>query len=172
MKKSASLLALSAILLLPGCGFHPMHGKYAAAQAAQKGAGLDTVEIANIRDANGTYLRNALIDRFYSGGYPSAPRYTLTVTPVLEREVELDITKSSEATRSQLRLETVMTLTDKQNPGSPVLQRSLRAISSYNQLESEFATHVTEQAARESGLNDLARQIELNISLFLNRTSP
>ncbi len=170
MKKSASLLALSAVLLLSGCGFQPMHGKYSAAAQAEKGAGLDTVEIANIRDANGTYLRNALIDRFYSSGYPNAPRYTLSIAPINEREVELDITKSSEATRSQLRLETVMTLTDKQNPGTPVLQRSLRSISSYNQLESEFATHVTEQAARESGLNDLARQIELNISLFLNRS--
>ncbi len=171
MKKSAFLLTLSTVLMLGGCGFHPMHGKYAASAAAQKGAGFDTIGIANIRDANGTYLRNSLIDRFYSNGYPVAPRYTLTIAPIVEREVELDITKSSEATRSQLRLETVMTLNDTQNPSTPVLQRELKSISSYNQLESEFATHVTEQGARESGLNDLARQIELNISLFLNRTA-
>ncbi len=146
-----------------------MHGKYSAGASAQKGAGFDTIEIANIRDANGTFLRNALIDRFYSNGYPTAPRYTLTLKPIYERERDLDITKSSEATRSQLLMDTTMTLTDKENPGTPVLVREIRSISSYNQLESEFATHVTEQAARESGLNDLARQIELNISLFLNR---
>lgn len=171
MKKSASLLAFSAVLLLSGCGFHPMHGKYAASAAAEKGAGFDTIEIANIRDANGTFLRNALIDRFYSNGYPGAPRYLLTVEPIKERERDLDITKSSEATRSQLLMDTTMTLTDRQKPGAPVLQRDLKSVSSYNRLESEFATHVTEQAARESGLNDLARQIELNISLFLNRTA-
>ena len=170
MKKSVSLLALSAVLLLSGCGFHPMHGKYAQSAAAQKGAGFDSIEITNIRDANGTFLRNALIDRFYSNGYPSSPRYTLTIKPIYERERDLDITKSSEATRSQLLMDTTITLVDKENPGTPVLVREIRSISSYNQLESEFATHVTEQAARESGLNDLARQIELNISLFLNRT--
>lgn len=165
-----SVLVCCSLLLLGGCGFHPMHGDYAANRArGGEISPLATVEVANLPDASGVFLRNALIDRFYDSGYPVNPRYTLRLSPVLEAKREMDITKSSEATRSQIVLSTDLVLTDREAPEKPALQRSLRTVSSYNVLESEFATRVTEQSARESGLNDLARQIELELSLFLNR---
>jgi LPS-assembly lipoprotein len=111
-------------------------------------------------------LRNALIDRLYQNGYPNAPIATLKVSPIQETRNELDLTKSSDATRAQLRMSSTMTLTDKS--GAVVLTRPLKTITSFNILGSEFATRVTEESARESGLQDLARQVELNLSLYYN----
>ena len=50
-----------------------------------------------------------------------------------------------------------------------VLTRQLNAVSSYNVLPSEFSTRASEQNAREAILNDLARQIEQHVTLYLNR---
>ena len=168
------LLSGSILLTLSACGFRPMYGTHAAAPSATgqtTEASLADVEIGNIPDRPGLYLRNALIDRFYANGVPAAPRYVLSVSPIVERKRNLDLTKSVEATRYQLQLITKITLTDTRNPAAPVLVRDLYSTNSYNALESEFATRVTEDAARLSGLNDLARQIELNLALFLNRAS-
>ena len=54
--------------------------------------------------------------------------------------------------------------------GQPVLERALSTITSYNVLGSQFSTRVTEQNARDNGLNDLSRQIEQAVVLYMNRT--
>lgn len=169
------LLVFAAVLPLSGCGFAPMYGDHAAPAGAANGASaatLSNIVISNIPDRSGVYLRNALIDRFYTNGYPVNPAFTLSVEPVKEVQRDLDLTKSSEATRNQLTLSTTLKLYDAEDPTKPVLVRPLSSINSYNVLESEFATRVTEDSARLSGLNDLARQIELNIVLYLNRSKP
>lgn len=129
---------------------------------------LSQITIGNIPNREGQYLRNALIDRFYRDGYPSQSRYTLNVGNINENIIDLDITKSADATRGQIKLSTQMTLTDLQS-GEVVLTRPLRAIGSFNILTSEFATRVTEENARKNALDNLAQQIEQQIVLFLKR---
>ena len=85
-----------------------------------------------------------------------------------EQKTDLDITIDSEATRKQIKLTTTMFLKDK-NTGAVVLTRSLSAITSYNVLDSQFTTRISEQDVREAALADLARQIETQTILFLNR---
>ncbi len=157
--------------LVSACGFEPMYGtKFQNSNARQTdiGSELAHIQITNIPDREGQYLRNALIDRFYREGRPSEVHYTLSVAPIQESTIDLDITKNSDATRAQLRLKTQMTLTDNRS-GEVVLQRALNSISSYNVLTSEFATRVSAQNTRENALDDLARQIELKIGLYLRR---
>jgi len=127
---------------------------------------LSQIAISIIPDKEGQALRNNLIDRLYSSGYPTNPNATLSVSKINEVRTELDLTKSSEATRAQLRLQSTMILTDKN--GVVLLSHPIQSITSFNILGSEFATRVTEENARQSGLNELARQIELNLSLFYN----
>lgn len=162
------ILTLSAVLLLSACGFQPMYGSNAGTHTANVAAGLDQIEISNIPDREGQYLRNALIDRFYHSGMPTNPKYKLGISRIDESIYDFDITIESEATRRQLKLGTTLTLTDL-NTNKVVLTRGVLAIGSHNVLESEFSTIVTEQSARESALNDLARQIERQISLYLTR---
>ena len=156
--------------MVTACGFRPMYGDAAQSKmSAQQNGGYD-VEVAVIPDQTGQYLRNLLIDRLYQNGYPQSPRYQLNVAPIAEFEQSLAIAKSAESTRSQLRLKTRFDLIDKQT-GAPVLSRDLMAISSYNILVSEFATRVTEESARTNAINDLARQIELQLGLYFNRAN-
>lgn len=158
---------LSLFLVLAACGFEPIYGKNRVTPVGAEDK-LAQIEIGNIPDREGQYLRNALIDRFYRHQRPANPDYVLSVRPVRETLIELDLTKASDATRGQLRLETVMQLSDRRT-GAVLVRRELRAISTYNILGSEFATRVTEDNARTLALDDLARQIELQTALYFKR---
>lgn len=169
IRRTAPILFCATALLLSGCGFQPMYGDYAA--SAQKSGTsshrLSQIAIDIIPDHEGQILRNSLIDRFYTNGYPSSPIATLHIEKLDETRTELDLTKSSEATRAQLRIKTKMTLIDNAT-GQPLLARTLQTVTSFNILGSEFATRVTEDSARQSAINDIARQVELNLSLYYN----
>ena len=164
------LFVTSACLCLSACGFEPIYGTRMQSNAGQESvqSQLAQVGIDGIPDREGQFLRNALIDRFYRNGRPQNIGYTLHINTISESTVDLDITKSSDATRAQLRLTTSMILKD-ETIGDIVLTRDLRSIASYNVLTSEFATRVSAQNTRENALHDLARQIELQISLYLKR---
>ncbi len=167
---SSFFVGMALLLSLTSCGFEPMYGKAArqdTAESVQVAEALGRVAIRIIPDESGQTLRNHLVDRFYRDGYPVSPAYTLKVEPLRESRNNLDITKSSESTRAQLRLGSKMAMTDAK--GNIVLERDLFAIASFNVLESEFATRVTEQKARDGAIADLARQIERNITLYFNR---
>jgi LPS-assembly lipoprotein len=160
-------LLIAALLSVAACGFRPVYGvnRDTSTGVEEK---LAQVEISNIPDREGQYLRNALIDRFYRDGRPTNPNYDLQIPRINETLTDLDITKSSDSTRAQLRMDINFSLADR-TTGQVVLQRSATAITSYNILGSEFATRVTEEDARTSALNDLARQVELQLNLYFKR---
>lgn len=160
------LLFLLLVLALPACGFSPMYGSLGAGMSAKEG--LDKIDIAMIPDEEGVILRNILIDNFYQNGYPSAPAYRLDVDRLAMTEADLDITINSEVTRKQIRITARFSLIDKTTNKS-VLVRTVYAITSYNVLGSQFTTRVSEKDARESALNDLARQIENQVALYFKR---
>jgi LPS-assembly lipoprotein len=170
MKIRFVVLAAS-VLTLSACGFEPMYGTHRfnepTAQEAAIEAQLESIEIENIPDRSGQVLRNLLIDRFYRNGRPQAPQYRLKTAALQESITDLDITKESDATRAQLRVNATITLVDAN--GNAVLERDLSAIGSYNILTSEFSTRVSEDNTRQNVLSDLAQQIELQIALYLQR---
>jgi LPS-assembly lipoprotein len=160
-------------LFVAACGFEPVYGINRNMPVGVE-THLSQVDIGRISghdpeyDREGQYLRNALIDRFYRSGRPVDPRYKLEITELNEDLVELDITKSADATRGQLRISTVMILKDARTD-ERLLGRRIAAITSYNILASEFATRVTEDNARTNALDDLARQIEQHLSLYFRK---
>lgn len=167
----AACFMILSIMALASCGFEPMYGKGLSGNNTARAEiqnELAQIEISNIPDAEGVYLRNALIDRFYQERRPDAPLYHLSVSPLQEQIIDLDITKTSDATRGQLRVSTTMTLSDKQT-GEVLLTRNLKSVTSYNILTSEFATRVSEDNTRRNALDDLARQIEQQIGLLFRR---
>ena len=168
MKKWIYAFVFIVATSMTACGFHPVYGtnKYTAVGAEEK---LQHIAISNIPDREGQVLRNALIDRFYREGRPSDPRYTLSIEKIEESKANLDISKSADTTRAQLRLSTNFKLTDA-HTGAELMNRSLRAIASYNQLGSEFATRVSEDNTRLNAIDDLARQIEQQVTLYFKRS--
>lgn len=163
------LVSLS-VFLLASCGFQPMYGSHSQSStlSTEASANMASIEIAMIPDREGQILRNELIDNLYPHGEPQNARYQMTFTELKTAIRELDLTKSSEATRSQVIATVNFNLIDR-DTGEVLLVRPVHSISSYNILPSEFATNVTEDNARESALKDLARQIELQLSLYFNR---
>lgn len=161
------ILTIFSCIALASCGFSPVYGTLGQDSAAAE-VQLAQVSIGNIPDRDGQYLRNALIDRFYRDGRPVHPAYNLGVSAIVERLVDLDITRSSDATRAQLTLRTDIVLKDTAT-GEIVLKRSLKSISSYNILTEEYATRIAKKAARDNALDDLAAQIEQQLSLYFNR---
>lgn len=157
------------LLILVSCGFRPMYGSHSAsAQKTEAGTAMSDIEIAIVPDREGQILRNDLIDALYINGTPQNPRYKLTFSELVISLRELDLTKSSEATRSQVIAATTIFLIDLET-GETVLARPVKSISSYNILPSEFATNVTEDNARSNALKDLSRQIQVQLSLYFNR---
>jgi LPS-assembly lipoprotein len=163
-----AVLLLIITLSLTACGFSPLYAQNNV-EAAPVPAFLSAIDIEIIPDREGQILRNHLIDRFYKTGYPDNAATTLSIASVTERKTELDLTKSSEATRAQLRIGTSITLTDKKS-GKSLFNKGVSTITSYNILPSEFATRVAEENARQRALQDLARQIELALSLYASRS--
>jgi LPS-assembly lipoprotein len=151
---------------LYGCGFSPLYGKKPNETGIKHL--FARTEISTIPNREGVYLRNHLIDKFYIYGRPANPLYRLYVEPIKQTLTDLDITKTSDATRGQLRLDTKMSLKNTFND-EIVLRRDLTAITSYNILTSEFTNRVSERGAQEDALDDLARQIELHTSLYYDR---
>ena len=160
-------LALISVLFIAACGFHPVYGvnKYTPVGAETK---FQQISISNIPDREGQYLRNALIDRLYRDGRPESPKYTLSLSPLREKQRDLDITIDSDTTRAQLRIETKMQLIDTDTK-EILINRALNSTASYNVLGSEFTNRVSEQSTRENILDDLARQVEMQISLYFKR---
>lgn len=168
MFRKLTILMLPAIALLSACGFSPIYGNYNRSDSASIEKLMGQIQIANIPNKEGVFLRNELIDRFSTNGYPQNPRYTLHVSNIQEQSTNLDITKSSDATRAQLKLSSNFTLIDTETR-DVIMSRRLRAITSYNILSSQFTTRVSEQDAREAALNELANQIETAVSLHFNK---
>lgn len=161
-----SLVVISLCMLLAACGFKPIYGgggdeSYAAFSMAD-------IAIDNIPDREGQRLRNLLMDRLYQAGRPDNARYHLMVAPITETQTDLGIQKDATATRAQLKLHTKMKLLDKES-NLVVLRRNVRAISSYNILESQFTTLVTEEATRDQLLEQLADKITQQLGLYFNR---
>lgn len=169
MSSPLRLLAALSLFLVAACGFTPMYGSNATGSSGLSAKqGLDQVDIDLIPDENGVYVRNILIDQFYQGGYPSSPRFRLSVSPIQAQVAYLDITVDSESTRRQITVRTTLQLIDLDS-GEMVLNRTVSAIGSYNVIGSQFTTRVSENDAREGALADLARQIETQVALYLKR---
>lgn len=169
IKPPFTLLAVAALFCISACGFSPVYGDYSnSSTETEVSAALSRVSINPLKDREGQYLRNALIDRFYKNGYPDNPLYHLNIGQLDEQETDFDITVDSEATRRQLKISSQITLINLVTQET-ILSQKLYSLSSYNILGSEFATRSSEENTRDAILDDLARQIEQRISLTLNK---
>lgn len=169
-------LCAAMILTLPACGFKPLYGTQNQKDTATIQSDFQNIAIDLIPNREGQILRNLLIDAMHNHGTPYNPDYRLSISEISETTKNLDITKTADTTRAQLKLGVTMRLydtratiqenADNTKPQPALLTRELRSITSYNVLSSEFATQVAEKAARENALNDLSNQIQLQLGLY------
>lgn len=158
MKQIHILLLL---LIISACGFTPVHG------TRHINDKLSQIEIMIASGHNRQIVRNHLIDKLYSNGQPSSPLYKLQISPIIEKTVTIGIDDDDEISRTQLRLSTQITLTDKDNKN--ILHRIVRATTAYNILAGQFTTYITEKNARENALKTLSKNIKTQLELHLSQ---
>lgn len=169
INNSGLLLAVSlGLLLLSGCGFRPLYGDSALAGQAGPEGYFRHVEIAPIKEREGQMLRNNLIDDMYSHGRPAYPEYELQVTRLAERRTGLGIRKDAVATRAQMSVTAQFSMVHLPT-GKTLFSRSAQSINSYNILDSQFTTQVTQADARDRALRDLSHQITRDVALYFQR---
>ena len=165
MKKHLGLVVvlLAVLTCLVGCGFAPLYGARSQGTATTEAA-LNQVQIAQIHDRSGQMLRNRLIDRMYQNGRPMNAAYELTVR-LSEAEAGLGIRRDATASRTRLDTTAHYTLKRKSD-GKELINQTIRASVSFNQLDAQYATLTAREDARARALNEIGEQIVNRLALY------
>ncbi len=164
MSSFRTLAPLFVVLLLGACGFRSLYGTDATGDAPGE---LATIKVKPIADRLGQQLHNSLLDLLNPRGRPANPRYLLTVG--LKQNIQrLAIEKDAFATRANLRLLAKFSLQDSDSREIVLSGRSL-VVSSYNILDSEFATLMAEKDAKARAARELAYDIRTRLAAFFVR---
>ena len=93
---SSLVLILLCPFVLAACGFTPLYGTRSPEGNSPSSlrSSFSQVEVSLIPDRSGQTLRNLLIDRLYSGGYPVNPSYTLKMEKLAEANGGAGVTVS------------------------------------------------------------------------------
>lgn len=160
---ASCLLALS----LAACGFRPLYAPTEAREQSVIVESFDAIEIAPLPERAGQVLRNHLLDRLSPRGAPDDPAYRLNLR-LTEQIQELGIRTDETATRANLRLFADFQLVPAPG-GPPLLTGQARSVNSYDVLDSQFATSVSEADARDRGLRELANEIRERLAIYFSR---
>ena len=170
-KRLSSVCAFALILLcVTACGFTPLYKTQSGGTIV---ASTQNIKISNIPNRNGQFLRNLLIDTLYGTNPPATtPRYRLDITKLNIQKTSLGVRKDATATRAQLRVTANLTLIDTHADAADniVLQRSLRTVNSFNILDSQYATRISQQNATELSLQTLSEQTVTALALYFKTT--
>ena len=166
MSSFKGVFLVAMLLSLAACGFHPLYGRGGNASAEAVGR-LALIHIDRIPDRLGQELHNALLDRITPMGTPSDPHYVLRVS-VKETVQELGIRKDETATRANLRVHATYVLYDAITH-EELFASKLRAVGSYNILQSDFATLTAERNVRSRLIKKLSDSIRAGIAIHLSK---
>ena len=159
------LLTSGFCLLVSGCGFASL---YAVDNKEDVAAHYADIDVPSIPDREGQYLRNALVDELYQPGRTGEARYDLKFTPLVKNIVNSGIQKDATATRAQIQFTTHMQLVDK-NTGKPVLERDMKTVGSYNLLDNQLSTLVSQQNIIDSTLREMKDNVMTELALYFRR---
>jgi LPS-assembly lipoprotein len=132
-----------------------------------EGAGhpeLAAVTIAPIADRVGQQVQNHLLDLINPQGKPAQPRYLLKVQ-LTESIEEIAFRKTELATRANLRLRAIVSLYSV-GGGDPLLTNSRTVVSSYNILQSDYATLAAQEESRSSAAREMADEIRTTLAVY------
>jgi LPS-assembly lipoprotein len=160
----AAPILLAAILLLPGCGLHPLYG---GGESGVVAGTLRSITVAPIEGQAGWLVRNKLIDRL--GGASAGAEYRLDVT--LDDDITaFGIRSDQAATRERRTLRARFQLV-RAGTGQVVLDATAGSDAGIDIVSSEYATVAAEQTALENLADVVADQIVARVGLYAARTA-
>lgn len=152
---------LGAALAVSGCGFQPLYGETSG--GAELKAELASVSVAPLPNRIGQLLRNALEQRLERAGGRHRKEYVLQVA-LTEQVEDLGLRKDNTATRANLRLIASATLV---KGDEAVWRTAAHAASSYNILDNQYATVISQKDARERAVQLLADDLVRRLAVFM-----
>lgn len=147
-------------LAAAACGFQPLYSHSGKANASALGA----VKILKIKNRSGQKLRSYLLERLSPGQIQRKKIYSLQVK-ISETKSNLNIRKDGSATRAILSISAGFILIN--NANGSKFKGKVWSKSSYNALDSEFATLSAENDARNRALRTIAEEIRMRIATAL-----
>lgn len=149
-------------LWLPSCGFKPLYGGGSSEEAKS----LESIKIKIIGDRQGQILRNKLRHSLTPYGQPRHPKYELAVS-LNYTDKGLGVAKDATTTRSQIILDVKFYLQDFRS-GKTLYSDTIKSVADYNVLKTSYYSNVvSEKAAKEDLLNEVAESIKVSIASYL-----
>lgn len=159
-------VAMIAMLMLAGCGLHPL---YVGGGGGRVVGVLGHVEVAPIEGKSGWLVANAVRDRLAAGG-SAAPAYRLEIK--LDDKISgLGVSRNDTITRERRTLRARYQLVDLSN-GEVVLDATAGSDAGIDVVSSEYATIAAEETALERLSGIIADQIVARVALYAERTTP
>lgn len=165
LRPLAILAAAAALAAVAACGYRPL---YAERPAGEVTAETSQVKINLIENRSGQVLHNLLRDRLNPSGQPAAPEYELSVR-LREELQELGIRKDETATRVNFRANATFQLYRLGDLKEVAHVGDAAAVTSYNIVESDYATLSARDDARDRALALIADRIALEVGVYFNR---
>ncbi|HEY3918454.1 MAG TPA: LPS assembly lipoprotein LptE [Stellaceae bacterium] len=156
------LRAAPLLLVLAGCGFHPL---YAPSGARSGDPDLAAIEVRPILDRQGQILSLALREELNPSGADVAKRWDLTTTMTVVR-ADLGIQRNATATTSEINVTVAFRLSDRKT-GKPLYSSSSRAVGDFDLVEDAYATQVAADGARNRAISQVADEMVLRLALFV-----
>jgi LPS-assembly lipoprotein len=156
---------------LSACGFEPLYGQ----RGVSGGSVVDEfaqVRIAPIAERAGQMLYNELRDRLNPRGKPATPRYLLAISLVETRQ-ELAYRGDETATRANMDLIATYVLRHTVAEGDEgeeqvITHGTARITTSYDILDSQFATLVSINDARARAVRVLSDDLQARLATALS----
>ena len=148
MKKFKIFFILIIFSLFSNCGYEPVFSKNTEVNDQ-----LLSISVINIKDRSGQILRNSLLDKINPEDKRVITKYQLEIK-LNESKTELAYRQDMSATRSDLEIIAKYSLKNLKE-GNVVLKGESKSISSFDVVESVYATLVAEKDAREKSLKIL-----------------
>jgi LPS-assembly lipoprotein len=111
-------------------------------------------------------MRNYLIDQLHPAGAATDYKYRLNVS-IREADINLGIQQNTTSTRGQVRLTVDYYLVDEAS-GQTLLKETLRTSVGYDILLNQFSSVLSEEDAREQGLQQLAGDLTEHLALYFS----
>ena len=163
MKKIKFFLIIFSLFFFYNCGFEPIYSYH-----NKNNEELLHISVKNIKDRSGQILKNDLSKKLNPQNKKTITKYYLFVD-LTENIEEIGIRIDMSATRANLRINAEYRLQTVKD-GEIILKSSTEALSSYDIVESIYATIIAEKDARNKGLKIINDSIINELAIyFINK---
>jgi len=148
--------------MFSSCGYKPIYSKNVNTNKE-----LLSISIKNIKNRSGQILRNSLLNQLNPERERVIIKYRLIIK-ISESRTDLGYRRDMSATRADLEVIAKYFLKNAKND-EIILKEETKSRSSFDVVESVYATIVAEKDAREKNLKIISDNIYTNLVIFFKK---